>query len=285
MGDPVGDFRKFLELSKSPETVKTYMSTVREFMDFLRRRGKSLDDVELRDCVDFLYGFENRRYAARNAYALKAFLKYVGKVGLAEKVPVPKYTTRLKEVLTKEEIERGLEIMEELVDRSRYRDTALRNLAIIALAYEAGLRIGEVVRLNKEDFRPEKKEIVIHRLKTKGGEPEDHVVPLSDYVVDVLQEYLRVRGEDGCEALFACGEPPHRCSKEMIRQIFKKFARIIGKEHITFHTLRRSRGTHLYLEGKDPMTIAKLLHHKNPASTAVYVLPTSEDLRRKLQSK
>jgi len=279
--EQIESFRKFLELSKSPETVKSYTYSVRKFAEFIRRKGKTLDDVTLSDIVEFLSSF-SKRYAARHAYALRLFLKYIGKEQLAMRIPPPKYTTSLPEWVEEDTLLSGIEMMKAIAKHSKDRERALRDLAVIWLAYEAALRIGEVVRLNRRDFIPERREVIVHRLKTKGGEPEDHAVPISEELTEVLKEYLSVRS-DSDEALFVCGEPPHRCSKEMIRLIFKKFARLIGREDLHFHVLRHSRLTHLALKNVDLLTLAKLAHHKNPASTMIYTHLSAEYLRKKIK--
>ena len=282
MEDKIESFRKYLELSKSKATVKSYMHTINKFIEYMHSKGKDIEDTTVHDVVEYLSQF-SPRYAHRQAYALKLFFEYIGMNQLAVQIPTPKYTTTLPEWIEKEELMSGIEILKEIADA---RDDLIgyRNLVAIWLAYEAALRIGELEAMNREDINLEKKEVLVHREKTKGGEIEDHLVPISDELAQYLAKYLSKR-QDNEPALIVCGDPPARCSRESIRQIFKQFARLIDKPHLKFHSLRHSRLTHLAIEGVDVATLAKLAHHKNPQSTLIYIHLSSDYLRKKLYEK
>ena len=264
----IKDFEAYLDVSKAWITRSKYVGAVKRFFRFVQKYPK---DVTLNDIVKFLSRYKNPRSQYWYAYALKSFFEFIGRSELARRIPVASYVSKAPEILSEEEIMKGIKML-----------TRVRDKALILTAYECALRIGEVVLLNRSDYLRQTKEMRVHRLKGVKGIVSDHVLPISDTLCELLDQYLSIRN-DNCEALFVCGNPARRMSTEMVRYIFKKFARLIGKPHLTFHVLRHSRLTHLALRGADVITLAELAHHKNPQSTMIYIHLSSKILRERLE--
>ena len=263
----IREFQSYLKLSKSFWTTTKYVGAVRRFFRFIQ---KPPQDVTLEDIVKFLSRYQSPRSQYWYAYALRSFFEFIGRTELARRIPIARYTQKMPEILSEEEIYKGIRML-----------TDVKEKAIILTAYECALRIGEVPLLNRSDYIRGAKELRVHRLKGRAGMVTDQILPISDQLCQLLDEYLAKRDDD-CEALFVCSYPPKRITVEMVRYIFKKFAKLIGKPHLTFHVLRHSRLTHLAVKGMDLLTLAEFAHHRNPQSTMVYIHLSSRILRERL---
>jgi len=265
--NPLQAYEQWLKLSASPRTAYAYLYTIRKFIE---RFGKDPSQAKPEEIYAFLSNFSPRS-AHRHAYALRSYLMFLGRFDLAGKVPKPKFTTSLPNCITNE-----------LVRKMLLACDNLREKCIIACMYELALRRGEVVLLNRDDFDYNNRLMRVHRLKTKGGLPEDHILPISDELAEMIQMYLNSRN-DNERALFVCGDPPRRISSEMVRYIFKKIAKRIGMPDLKPHVLRHTRLTELAKMGLDLIDLAKFAHHKSPSSTLIYIHLAHKDIVEKLK--
>lgn len=277
--EKIESFRSWLKLHRSALTMKNYINTVNLFFSFV---GKSINDVTIDDVVRFLGKYDNRNTVARHANALRVFFRYVGREDIADKVPIPKRELPPVVGVTDDDVVVGLKAMDEDWWVRRYPNHLkevyrLRDKLLILVSYWCGLRIGEAHSLNLSDVDFDGKKISVLREKVR----ERQEIPLPDSLLELIREYVGLR-DDGDDAFFVCGDPPKRCSKEMLRRLFKKFARAIGKPNLTFHSLRHGRGTKLARDKQDVLTIALWLHHKNPKTSMRYIHLTIEDLRKRV---
>jgi integrase/recombinase XerD len=145
--------------------------------------------------------------------------------------------------------------------------------AIIACLYGLGLRLSELYRLNETDVNFSLKEVAVR--KTKNG--EGRIVPMNDYVSQVLEVYMfrkRVLMADteGAESAFVLSSQGRRMAKPTIKF---RVCQIVGNagidKHITPHKLRHSFGTHLVQNGLTAKEVSWLLGHKTLDSTMLYL--------------
>jgi len=262
--EAIEGFRRWLELSRAPSTARYYVQTVERFARFCDK--KDTDEITLMDVVNFLGQYRNKRTAAKYAHALRRFFLFVGRQDLAYTMPFPReFKRREPPVLDEEEIKRAIERLVDPMER-----------AAIAVAYWCGLRISELLLLKREDYDPQAKTIKVTRVKLKGGAREVQELPVADWVARHIEAYLGTRRDDD-PRMFPV-------SHEMIRRMFKRFAKMIGRPDLTFHSLRHARATNLAAQGHDPATIASWLHHLNPATTMIYIHLAAKHLRKVLES-
>jgi len=140
----------------------------------------------------------------------------------------------------------------------------LKHKTILMLIYSGGLRIGESVRLRKEDVYFDRKQIFI-----KGGKgKKDRYTVLSEKLITQLQQYLGAYRPDYW--LFE-GQTGGQYSQSSIRKIFRRAVAKAGvNPHSTVHTLRHSFATHLLERGMDLRYIQALLGHNSAETTAIY---------------
>jgi len=166
---------------------------------------------------------------------------------------------------------------------------------MLVLAYCAGLRIGEIVRLNLGDFDIDDRTIEIRGTKFF----KSRRLPLSDSVVAALQSYLRARKEAGASmapdaALFWHQQAGGRYSRDRAGKLLARVLRQAklkpapGRTGPRVHDLRHafvaSRMLTWYREGINPQSrlpyVATYLGHKDIHSTLVYLTVTQDLLQQ-----
>lgn len=254
---------------KSPHTIK--LNDIHKYRLFLNRyeddRGRTL-------------GVKTRNY---HVIALRAFFKYLIKNDVQtlppEKIDLQKIPERSVEYLTREELER---LFKEVGSEGIL---ALRNRAIIETLYSTGLRVSELVSLNRSQVDLERKEFMV---RGKGRKPR--IVFLSDRAATHIQNYLKSR-KDNFDPLFishgrarksddiTMGEK-RRLTRVTIENIVRKTARKAGIiKKVTPHTIRHSYATELLLNGADIRSVQEMLGHASITTTQIYTHVTNKRLR------
>jgi site-specific recombinase XerD len=215
--------------------------------------------------------------------ALRSFLKYLLRRDIAvmapEKIDLPKADSHSIKFLEREQIERLLSMPE--ISKAE----GLRDKAIMEVLFSTGLRVSELVNLNRDTINFDRKEFGVIG---KGRRPR--VVFLSDTATDWLRKYVATR-EDNLSPLFIrySGKTPDaddkngnsiRLSARSVQRLVDKYvkkARLPVK--ITPHGLRHSFATDLLTNGADLRAIQEMLGHKNVSTTQIYTHITNPQLK------
>ena len=169
---------------------------------------------------------------------------------------------------------------EQLLDQDPVGRTPLRDLAILELAYCAGLRAAEVAGVQTTDI-----ELSDGTVKVFGKGSKERVAVFGDACREALTQYMdgeRVEPDKGY-ALFtnSHGEP---LTTRTVQNVIKRWARAAGlPDDVSPHTLRHSFATHLLDGGADLKTVQQLLGHENIATTQVYTHVSIERLREAVE--
>jgi site-specific recombinase XerD len=215
--------------------------------------------------------------------ALRSFLKYCLKRDIAvvppEKIDLPKAESRSLKFLEREHVDRLLNMPE------ISKPEGLRDKAILETLFSTGLRVSELVKLNRDQINFERKEFGVI-----GKGRRARVVFLSDSAVDWLQRYLKNRDDDS-KALFIryAGKTPDEGEllSESLRLTARSVQRLVEKYvkkgklpiKITPHGLRHSFATDLLSGGADLRAIQEMLGHKNVSTTQIYTHITNPQLK------
>lgn len=220
--------------------------------------------------------------------ALRALLKYLVKLDFdviaPEKIDLGKVSRRSVDFLRPEEVERFLGSF----DGKTLKD--LRDRAIAYTLYSTGLRISELVALNKADIDLEVGEFMI---RGKGDKPRP--VFLNSSAKVCIKQYLRERKDD-FSPLFVRDRTPHkklmkaetkqekddvmRLSAYSIQEMIRTQALKAGiKKKVTPHTLRHSFATTLLNEGADLRAVQEMLGHSSIQTTQIYTHVTNKQLK------
>lgn len=172
---------------------------------------------------------------------------------------------------------------EQMSDRQRKfcLKTQQRDLAILTLLLNTGLRVSECRGLDKKDVNLLENSLLIVR---KGGGQD--VIYFGKAVHETLSDYMEGERqavnpvESDREALFYSMQGK-RISVDAIEKLVRKYSRIaVPGKHITPHKLRSTYGTALYRETGDIRLVADVLGHENINTTIDYYAAIEDEHKR-----
>ncbi len=303
----VSDFLEFCEVEKglSPATVKNYHLYLKNFTAWLR--GIQLADLDPAK-LDRQHIWDYRLYLSRKRshktdenlnkdtqylylLSLRALLKYFKKHEIAcgissDDVDLPKTSkegARIK-FLTIDRLKKFLETPDSKTQ------SGLRDRAIIEVLFSTGMRVGEIVKLNRAQFNIpylQKNQIQHFELSVKGKGGKIRNVYFSKRALLWLIKYLESRS-DNAEALFTGlsnnqkkdAALERRLTIRSVERIVEKYRLISGVPvPVTPHVLRHTFATHLLSKGADLRTVQELLGHADVSTTQVYTHVTNPQLK------
>jgi integrase/recombinase XerD len=245
-------------LNYAPSTVKCYIRAVADFAKHFHKSPEHLGPEEIRLWQLYLLnekGFKLSSYI-QAVCGLRFFYRNTlhRKIDI-ERIPLPRYETKLPVILSKQEVKALLEAPRNLGHR-----------AILATMYGAGLRASEATNLKVSDLDRDRKVISI-----RGGKGhKDRQVMLSGALCEVLTAYQRWKRPT--DWLFPGAKPGCPLARESVFDTCRKAARRAGiAKPVHPHSLRHAFATHLLEDGADLLTIQKLMGHKNLKTTARYL--------------
>ena len=255
--------------SLSEATRRAYAVDTREFAMWLRRRGTSLEDVDVRTLADYTAELGRARprklaptTVARKLAAVRSFLRSaLGPARVPDASFAPRRPRRLPDAPRRAEVEATLEALGD------DEPLGLRNRALVELVYSAGLRSREAVQLDLADVDFEQEQV---RVLGKGG--KERVVPLGEEAAYWLTRYLREARPElvrGAENAFFVSTRGRRLDTSTLRRILAHP-----------HRLRHAFATHLLEGGADLRTIQELLGHSSLSTTQIYSHVDGKRLRR-----
>lgn len=277
------------ELGKSPLTVKNYHHQLRDFGQAATVNSPSkIDKTVIRQYKQYLHRFRGSngqelavRTKNHRLTVLRAFLRYLIQEEELDVYP-PDRVTRFKEdprqvkVLFGEQMERLLNAPDVKTLRGK------RDLAILQTFFSTGMRLSELVSLDRDDMNFKTREISV-----RGKRGKIRVVFLSDAAVSALRSYLDAR-EDAHNPLFIrlmkdmpdIDSEKFRLSVRSIQNIVKKYALAAGiVTNPSPHTLRHSFATDLLRNGADLRSVQEMLGHKDLSTTQIYTHVTNPQLK------
>ena len=245
-------------------TIKSYSTYLGAYLDYLKTNlHKNPEDVSWQELRDFVVYIQNERSLADRTVntcisQLRFFTLYVlHKSWNPYQLPIRKFDTYLPFVPTKKEVQIFISSIPDLKQK-----------AMIALMYSAGLRIGEVCRLKYQDI--DRKRMRIHIVHSKNR--SDRFAILSKEALSILTDYWFAFGKP-TNWLF----PQQRGADKPIdtfflsRHIFNHETALGWAHRLSCHSFRHAFGTHSYENGTDLLTLKALLGHKSLNSTTIYV--------------
>ena len=213
--------------------------------------------------------------------ALRGFLGYLSKRDIAslspEKIELPKISRKQVTFLHYDEIARMLDTIP--LDS----ETGLRDRAIIELLFSSGLRVSELVNLNRDHVNTKRREFMV-----RGKGQKDRPVFIGEAAALRVEDYLSAR-LDNLPPLFLSYSRNNvsgttgdyrRLTARSIQRTITKYARLAGiTKHVSPHTMRHSFATDLLMNGADIRSVQSMLGHSNISTTQVYTHVTDEHLR------
>jgi site-specific recombinase XerD len=288
-------FLEYMEIEKgsSPLTIRNYKHYLSRFINWLNKEGirQRLEDINpeiIRQYRVFLSrlsdgkgGTLSRKTQGYHVIAIRSFLRWLIKndhdVMAPEKIDLPKSNERQIKFLTGNQVDRLLNAP------SLSKIQGKRNKAILETLYSTGLRVSELVKLDRDRVDLERREFGI---TGKGGKAR--VVFLSKRATEWIDKYLKQR-DDNYKPLFIRHkgkmgpkqtDEDMRLSVRSVQRMIKKYGKKIKLPvDVTPHVLRHSFATDLLMAGADLRSVQEMLGHKNVSTTQIYTHVTNKQLR------
>ncbi len=275
----IEDFINYCVFEKglSDKTKDSYTNDLNVYYDFLKTKNinkvEDISNEDIRDFLKFRNPFEKTTTIAHNLTVIKNFHSYLLREKMVEKdvtdlIERPKLRKSLPKTLSIEDTLNLLDIrLNSVFD--------YRNKAMLELMYGCGLRVSELINLEINDI-----DIVNCQIRILGKGSKERDIPLGEYAIHYLKEYLKVRDlllkDKPCNKLFVNN---HGCG--MTRQgFFKNLKKILLEKglnpDVSPHTLRHSFATHLINRGADLRSIQEMLGHSDISTTKIYTKVSDE---------
>ena len=300
ISDLIEDFLEHLEIEsgRSKKTIENYRLYLERFLEIVSTEILDKDDVKASDVnreVLRRYRLKLNRYGSDNGgedlkiitqalhlIALRGFFKYLAKREIKSLDPslieLPHIVRKQVTFLHFDEVESMLE----QIDLST--ESGLRDRAIIELLYSGGLRVSELVSLNRDSINLERREFMV-----RGKGSKDRPIFISEACADRVADYLDAR-TDSLPALFLNNSRNlqavdqsgnyRRMTARSVERIVEKYARLAGiTKHVSPHTLRHSFATDLLMNGADIRSVQSMLGHADISTTQIYTHVTDAHLR------
>ena len=288
------------ELNASAHTITSYRDTFRLLLAHVSTSTEravsrlTLDDLAPDAILRFLEFLEQHRgnsVRTRNARlaAVRSFFAYVATqepaaAALAQRVlhvPFKKALSRVLGYLTAEEVEAILAQPDRTTPKGR------RDYLVLALLYDTGGRIQEVLNLCPADFRLDRLPLV--HLTGKGR--RQRIVPLRPVTATLVRRHLDEthRSPTDTDRLLrnVRGAPLTRSGAAFLLERYRRRAAAqrptLGRRGISPHTFRHAKAMHLLQAGVSPVAIKDILGHAHLKTLEMYVQADLEMKRRALE--
>lgn len=290
--DLLTDFLEYMEIeqNRSQRTIANYDHYLRRFVEFAGDINVSkIDDDLVRKWRLWLNRLSDgngdplsKTTQNYHLIALRSFLRYLAKRNInsmtSDKVELARVHRPEVNFLSAEELERLLAAPDAA------KVNGLRDRAILELLFSSGLRVSELVKLNRDHINLKTREFMV-----RGKGQKDRPVFISEAAAHWLSEYMKQRTDNyrplfihysGVKSELDEGNYT-RLTARSVQRAVAKYARLAGiTKHVTPHTLRHSFATDLLRNGADLRSVQALLGHSNISTTQIYTHLTDPELKR-----
>lgn len=280
------------ELDAADNTRLAYARDLRDFVEWLTRRGGDLSTAQRTDIESYLVHCDAQGLArstrARRLSSIKQLFRFVYEEGWRDENPAiqikgPGRSKSLPKTLSEQEVDRLLQAARETGRSERDR---LRNTCLMELLYATGMRVSELVELHSSAARGDPRMLLV---RGKGG--KERLVPLSPPARAALVEWLAQRDREEDDArkngrpsspfLFASHSKAGHLTRHRFYLLIKEIAVAggVSPAKVTPHRLRHAFATHLLANGADLRAIQTLLGHADISTTEIYTHVLDERLK------
>jgi integrase/recombinase XerC len=284
----IAQFLNFLTVERNAAelTIKSYREDLIALAEYLEQAyNRPADPAEITplDLRGYVSAMHEAGYAktsiSRRLASLRTFFKFAQREGLATSNPAkplrnPRKDRTLPHFLSNDEIGQLL------AAPPGNQPMGLRDRAILETTYSAGLRVSEVVGMNRGDL--DLAEAIV-RIRGKGR--KERLAPLGSFALDALRKWMKVqvlspKEKQGPLAPIFTNKFGRRLTTRSVARMLEKHLKQTGLDtRTTPHTLRHSFATHLLDRGADIRSVQELLGHKSLVTTQIYTHVSTAGLK------
>lgn len=254
----------------SEKSLKYYNATIQSLLDGV---GKPIKHIQTDDIRNYLTGYQIKKKSSRVTIdnirrILSSFFSWLEDEDYILKSPVRrihkvKTASNIKETYSDEE----LELM---------RDNCLeiRDLAMIDMLASTGMRVGEMVLLNKADINFNERECIVF-----GKGDKERVVYFDARTKIHLKDYLQSRIDDNPALFVSLKAPNDRISIGGIEARLRKFGKQLGLQKVHPHKFRRTLATMAIDKGMPIEQLQQLLGHRRIDTTLQYAMVKQSNVK------
>jgi site-specific recombinase XerD len=285
------DFLEYLEIeqNRSQKTIRNYDHYLTRLSDFagdikvsdidpelirkwrlwLNRLGTNVSDELQKNTQNY------------HLIALRSFLKFCARRDIpaltADKIELARVVRKQVTFLNPDELDRLF------AEPDIATLPGLRDRAILELLFSSGLRVSELVGLDREHINVKRREFMV-----RGKGQKDRPIFISQDAADWVQQYFDKRTDtsrvafarySGRKTVDTSGNF-HRLTARSVQRMVAKYALLAGiTKHVSPHTLRHSFATDLLMNGADLRSVQAMLGHSNISTTQIYTHVTDPHLK------
>lgn len=254
----------------SEKTLKYYRTTIETMLISV---DKSIRYIQTEDLRSYLINYQNEKQSSRVTIdnirrILSSFFSWLEDEDYILKSPVRrihkvKTATNIKETYTDEELE-----------TMRDSCTELRDLAIIDMLASTGMRVGEMVLLNRNDIDFNERECIVF-----GKGSKERVVYFDARTKIHLQNYLRSRKDDNPALFVSLKSPYERLKIGGVEVRLREFGKQLGLQRVYPHKFRRTLATIAIDKGMPIEQLQQLLGHRKIDTTLQYAMVKQSNVK------
>lgn len=254
----------------SVKSLKYYRTTINALLGGV---GKPIKHIQTDDIRNYLTEYQTKKKSSRVTIdnirrILSSFFSWLEDEDYILKSPVRrihkvKTASNIKETYSDEE----LELM---------RDNCLeiRDLAMIDMLASTGMRVGEMVLLNKADINFNERECIVF-----GKGDKERIVYFDARTKIHLKEYLQSRTDDSPALFVGLKTPNERISIGGIEARLRKFGKQLGLQKVHPHKFRRTLATMAIDKGMPIEQLQQLLGHRRIDTTLQYAMVKQSNVK------
>ena len=254
----------------SEKSLKYYYSTINAMLEEL---GKGVKEVVTEDIRGYLTNYQQKKRSSRVTIdnirrILSSFFSWLEDEDYILKSPV----RRIHKVKTASNIKETYS--DETLELMRDNCSEIRDLAMIDLLASTGMRVGEMVLLNRKDINFNERECIVF-----GKGDKERMVYFDARTKLHLQSYLDTRADDN-PALFVSLKAPHnRMTIGGVETRLREMGKRLGVPKVHPHKFRRTLATMAIDKGMPIEQLQQLLGHKRIDTTLQYAMVKQSNVK------
>lgn len=255
----------------SERSLRYYRSTLARFAEGVTKAAHEMTTEDIRD---YLAGYSRDGRAGKATVdnvrrVISSFFSWLEEEDYIYKSPV----RRIKKIRTSRVLKPVYS--DESLEALRDCCTELRDLAMVDLLTSTGIRVGELVQLNRRDIDFEARECVVH-----GKGDKERRVYFDARAKTHLLAYLNSRCDDAPALLVSLHRPFSRLQISGVEARLRKLGEDAGVKNVHPHKFRRTLATKAIDKGMPIEQVQVLLGHSKIDTTLCYAMVDQDNVKR-----